>query len=182
MRGFESPLLRQLVASVISLATSFFLSGQNSSCAHSAVPRFQPRPAALGSRLGAAAARRFCPFVLGSAAKGRLHSSAFECSGSAKPPLRQGFRLRRKRLYGANVPRPFAGFFTNFEFAREGPPPELGAGLFCFFAGVTPSASGSATAPAAGGSGTARPGSTARRTWPATRPPGRSGEPAGRRR
>ena len=45
---------RQLVASVISLATSFFLSGQNSSRAHSAASRFQPRPAALGSRLGAA--------------------------------------------------------------------------------------------------------------------------------
>ena len=38
----------QLVASAISLATSFFISLQSSSYAHSAAPRFQIEPAALG--------------------------------------------------------------------------------------------------------------------------------------
>ena len=38
----------QLVASGISLATSFFISLQSSSRAHSAAPRFQIEPAALG--------------------------------------------------------------------------------------------------------------------------------------
>ena len=37
---------------------------------------------------------------------GRLHPSVSECSGSAKPPLRQGFGLRPKRLYAAKAARP----------------------------------------------------------------------------
>ena len=41
----------QLVASVISLAASFFLLGQSSSRAHSAAPRFQTATASLGSQL-----------------------------------------------------------------------------------------------------------------------------------
>ena len=40
---------RQLVASFVPLATSFF--SKNSSCAHSAAPPFQMWPAALGSHL-----------------------------------------------------------------------------------------------------------------------------------
>ena len=39
--GFESPCPHQLVASVISLATSFFISLQSASRAHSAAPRLQ---------------------------------------------------------------------------------------------------------------------------------------------
>ncbi len=50
-RGFESLPLRQLVASDISLATSFFISLQSSSRAHSAAPRFQITTAALGCDL-----------------------------------------------------------------------------------------------------------------------------------
>ena len=42
----------QLVASDISLATSFFISWQSSSRAHSAAPRFQTEPASLGFGLG----------------------------------------------------------------------------------------------------------------------------------
>ena len=42
----------QLVASDISLATSFFISLQSSSRAHSAAPRFQPRPAYTGFTVG----------------------------------------------------------------------------------------------------------------------------------
>ena len=57
---FKSLLLRQLGASDISLAPSFFTSLQSSSCAHSAAPRFQTGPAVAGLRFGAAAARRFC--------------------------------------------------------------------------------------------------------------------------
>ena len=37
----------------------FFISLQNSSCAHFAAPRFQTGPAAAGLRFGSAAARRF---------------------------------------------------------------------------------------------------------------------------
>ena len=37
-------------------------------------------------------------------AEGGLRPSGFQCSGSAKPPLRQGFHLRWKRLYGALAP------------------------------------------------------------------------------
>ena len=59
-REFESRHSDQLVASVISLATSFFISLQSSSRAHSAAPRFQTGPAVAGLRFGAAAARRFC--------------------------------------------------------------------------------------------------------------------------
>ena len=44
----------QLVASDISRATSFFISLQSSSHAHSAAPRFQTGPASLGSRWQAA--------------------------------------------------------------------------------------------------------------------------------
>ena len=51
-RGFESLPLRQLVASDISLVTSFFISLQSSSRAHSAAPRFQTEPASLGFGLG----------------------------------------------------------------------------------------------------------------------------------
>ena len=58
--GFESHHRHQLVASDISLATSFFISLQSSSRAHSAAPRFQTGPAVAGLRFGAAAARRFC--------------------------------------------------------------------------------------------------------------------------
>ena len=46
--GFDSHYPYQLVASDISLATSFFISLQSSSRAHSAAPRFQIEPAALG--------------------------------------------------------------------------------------------------------------------------------------
>ncbi len=46
--GFESHHRHQLVASAISLATSFFISLQSLSYAHSAAPRFQIEPAALG--------------------------------------------------------------------------------------------------------------------------------------
>ena len=49
---FKSLLLRQLVASGISLATSFFIALQSSSRAHSAAPRFQTEPASLGFDLG----------------------------------------------------------------------------------------------------------------------------------
>ena len=42
----------QLVASDISLATSFFISFQSASRAHSAAPRFQPRPACAGRAVG----------------------------------------------------------------------------------------------------------------------------------
>ena len=42
----------QLVASDISLVTSFFISLQSSSRAHSAAPRFQTEPASLGFGLG----------------------------------------------------------------------------------------------------------------------------------
>ena len=49
----------QLVASDMSLATSFFISLQNSSRAHSVAPRFQTGPAVAGLRFGDAAARRF---------------------------------------------------------------------------------------------------------------------------
>ena len=49
----------QLVASVISLAMSFFLPGQSSSRAHSAASRFQSATACAGLRFGAAA-RQFC--------------------------------------------------------------------------------------------------------------------------
>ena len=58
--GFDSRLAHQFVASGISLATSFFISLQSSSRAHSAAPRFQTGPAVAGLRFGAAAARRFC--------------------------------------------------------------------------------------------------------------------------
>ena len=49
---FDSPLSHQLVASDISLVTSFFISLQSSSRAHSAAPRFQIEPASLGYDLG----------------------------------------------------------------------------------------------------------------------------------
>ena len=49
----------QLVTSGISLATSFFISLQNSSRAYSVAPRFQTGPAVAGLRFGDAAARRF---------------------------------------------------------------------------------------------------------------------------
>ena len=145
---FKSCYPHQLVTSDISLATSFFISLQSSSRAHSAAPRFQPRPAALGSRLGAAAVRRFCltlknidfnrprpkrrtsaesrcPSFWVPPPSGRLHPSVIQmlggstCKGCATSVgqqscrrlcsefrLRQGFRLRRKRLYGAKAPRP----------------------------------------------------------------------------
>ena len=45
---FESGHRHQLVASAISLATSFFILFQNASRAHSAAPRFQIEPASLG--------------------------------------------------------------------------------------------------------------------------------------
>ena len=51
-REFESPHSDQLVASDISLATSFFILLQSSSRAHSAAPRFQTEPASLGFGLG----------------------------------------------------------------------------------------------------------------------------------
>ena len=53
-RGFESLQPYQLVASDISLATSFFILLQSSSRAHSATPRFQTATALLGCGLGAA--------------------------------------------------------------------------------------------------------------------------------
>ena len=62
--GFDSRLAHQLVASGISLATSFFISLQSSSRAHSAAPRFRTRPAVAGLRFGAAlwtVVFRFCP-------------------------------------------------------------------------------------------------------------------------
>ena len=57
--GFESHHRHQLVASDISLATSFFILLQSSSRAHSAAPRFQTEPAIAGLRFGIAASRRF---------------------------------------------------------------------------------------------------------------------------
>ena len=51
-RGFESLQPYQLVTSDISLVTSFFISLQSSSRAHSAAPRFQTEPTSLGFGLG----------------------------------------------------------------------------------------------------------------------------------
>lgn len=47
-RGIYSVAMFQLVASAISLATSFFILFQNLSRAHSVAPRFQIEPASLG--------------------------------------------------------------------------------------------------------------------------------------
>jgi hypothetical protein len=43
-------------------------------------------------------------FLFSSAAIGRLHPSVFQCSGSAKPPLRNSPPLSRLRIYGAKAP------------------------------------------------------------------------------
>ena len=51
-RAFELLHSYQLVASVISLATSFFIALQNSSRAYSAAPRFQTGSAVAGLRFG----------------------------------------------------------------------------------------------------------------------------------
>ena len=86
-------------------------------------PRLQTEPAYAGLRFGPVAARRFfiainCPFQNERTSermsfcfgfrrlKGRLHPSVSECLGAAKPPLRQGFGLRPKRLYAAKAARP----------------------------------------------------------------------------
>jgi hypothetical protein len=50
----ESLLLRHVVASCISLATTFYALHQKSSRAHFAAPPFQIEPAALGFDLGTA--------------------------------------------------------------------------------------------------------------------------------
>ena len=45
-----------------------------------------------------------CPFIWGSATRRAAPPFGISMLGAAKPPLRQGFRLRRKRLYGAPAP------------------------------------------------------------------------------
>ena len=47
-----------------------------------------------------------CPFILGFAARRAAPPFGISMLGAAEPPLRQGFGLRPKRLYGALAPRP----------------------------------------------------------------------------
>ena len=63
-RGFESHPLRQLVASDISLVTSFFISLQNSSCAHSAAPRFRKSHTRLACLAASALTTARCLYQL----------------------------------------------------------------------------------------------------------------------
>ena len=119
-RGFESLQPYQLVTSDMSLVTSFFISLQSSSRAHSAAPRFQTEPTSLGFGLGPPLRGGFflsqkililtvsfkikghllcrCPFIWVPQPKGRLHPSGFPCSGRQSRPCASGFHLRRKPL------------------------------------------------------------------------------------
>ena len=58
-------------------------------------------------------------FFLGSGRRRRPPPSGISMLGAAKPPLRQGFLLRRKRLCGALAPRPrrAVGWFS-YTFSR----------------------------------------------------------------
>ena len=101
---FKSCRAHQLVASVISLATSFYVSHKSSSRAHSAAPRFKIATISLGCEFVFPMAKAILSFKIVTASHGFVR----ERSRRKRSPL--GAKKRRRKRWSARTARSIKKF------------------------------------------------------------------------